>query len=121
MNHWRSRLRAADAELTTRGPALDVQRVRHAVLAAAREGRAEAVAMWPRPFAAMVGVLAIVCVSAVSTVYRVHREVRDERVAATAAAGVDSASRTQLQFSTPGGTRIIWVFDPGFDTKGTLP
>lgn len=27
----------------------------------------------------------------------------------------------QLQFSTPGGTRIIWVFDPAFEMKETLP
>ena len=29
--------------------------------------------------------------------------------------------RRQLQFSTPGGTRIIWVFDPGFHLKETMP
>ncbi len=27
----------------------------------------------------------------------------------------------QLQFSTPGGTRIIWVFDPEFQVKETVP
>jgi hypothetical protein len=27
----------------------------------------------------------------------------------------------QLHFSTPGGTRIIWVFDADFEVKGTLP
>ena len=29
--------------------------------------------------------------------------------------------RRQLQFSTPGGTRIIWVFDPEFSVKETVP
>jgi hypothetical protein len=29
--------------------------------------------------------------------------------------------KRQLQFSTPGGTRIIWVFDPEFTMKETLP
>ena len=29
--------------------------------------------------------------------------------------------RRQLQFSTPGGTRIIWVFDPEFTVKETVP
>lgn len=29
--------------------------------------------------------------------------------------------RRQMQFSTPGGTRIIWVFDPEFQVKETLP
>ena len=27
----------------------------------------------------------------------------------------------QLQFSTPGGTRIIWQFDPNFTLRETLP
>lgn len=27
----------------------------------------------------------------------------------------------QLQFATPGGTRIIWQFDPEFSLRGTLP
>jgi hypothetical protein len=31
------------------------------------------------------------------------------------------AGRRQMQFSTPGGTRIIWVFDPDFQMKETLP
>lgn len=27
----------------------------------------------------------------------------------------------QFQFATPGGTRIIWVFDPEFTLKETIP
>lgn len=27
----------------------------------------------------------------------------------------------QFQFATPGGTRIIWVFDPEFQVKETVP
>jgi len=30
-------------------------------------------------------------------------------------------SKRQLQFATPGGTRVIWVFDPDLDLKGTTP
>jgi hypothetical protein len=30
-------------------------------------------------------------------------------------------SATQLQFRTPGGTRIIWTIDPSFQLRGTLP
>ena len=29
-------------------------------------------------------------------------------------ASLSSGGRTQLQFSTPGGTRIIWTIDPAF-------
>jgi hypothetical protein len=31
------------------------------------------------------------------------------------------AERRQLQFSTPGGTRIIWTFDSDFSVKETIP
>lgn len=30
-------------------------------------------------------------------------------------AAASDSSRRQLQFATPGGTRIIWVFDPDFN------
>lgn len=29
--------------------------------------------------------------------------------------------RRQVQFSTPGGTRIIWTIDPDFHMRGALP
>jgi len=29
----------------------------------------------------------------------------------------NSGTRTQLHYSTPGGTRIIWTFDPAFQLK----
>jgi hypothetical protein len=40
--------------------------------------------------------------------------------------GVDDTSdqpgeRRQLQFATPGGTRIIWTFDADFSVKETIP
>lgn len=34
---------------------------------------------------------------------------------------VEGNGRRQLQFATPGGTRIIWVFDPEFDLEETTP
>jgi hypothetical protein len=33
----------------------------------------------------------------------------------------DAPSLRQLQFSTPGGTRIIWQFDPDFSLRETIP
>lgn len=43
-------------------------------------------------------------------------------VEADAAAPADPGDgRRQMHFSTPGGTRIIWVFDPEFQVKETLP
>jgi hypothetical protein len=34
---------------------------------------------------------------------------------------VASPAVRQLQFATPGGTRIIWQFDPEFSLRETLP
>ena len=33
----------------------------------------------------------------------------------------DRAETRQLQFATPGGTRIIWVFNSEFDLKESIP
>jgi hypothetical protein len=32
-----------------------------------------------------------------------------------------NGERRQVQFATPGGTRIIWTIDPNFNMRGTLP
>ena len=36
-------------------------------------------------------------------------------------AGPGDGEKRQIQFATPGGTRIIWVFDSEFQVKETLP
>ena len=36
----------------------------------------------------------------------------------TTAAPPAATERTQVQFSTPGGTRIVWTIDPSFHIKG---
>jgi hypothetical protein len=41
--------------------------------------------------------------------------------AAAVADPVRPAERRQLQFATPGGTRIIWTFDSDFSVKETIP
>ena len=42
-----------------------------------------------------------------------------DRPAQVAAPG--EGEKRQIQFATPGGTRIIWVFDSEFKVKETLP
>jgi hypothetical protein len=34
---------------------------------------------------------------------------------------VRPGERRQLQFATPGGTRIIWTFDSDFSVRETMP
>jgi hypothetical protein len=42
--------------------------------------------------------------------------------ATTLGAGIhEEAERRQLQFVTPGGTRIIWTFNSEFELSETLP
>ena len=46
---------------------------------------------------------------------------RSQPVAVPQSPVVSPAVVRQLQFATPGGTRIIWHFDPEFSMRGTLP
>jgi hypothetical protein len=47
--------------------------------------------------------------------------VRDARHPPAAAIPAESPQQQQLQFSTPGGTRIIWVFNSEFELRETIP
>ena len=93
---------------------LDVQRIRRMVVAEA--GRPPA--LWsPRPLM----VAATVAATLVAGVVIGQRLPRQMPLRAgsierpdTGAANSDKARR-QVQFDTPGGTRIIWVIDPDFD------
>jgi hypothetical protein len=130
MTDWRTRLRDADRALES--PGTDVQhetaqRMRRAVLAAVPDDR-RAARTWSRAFATTAAALTLVCVGLLTSL-------QGGRLADDTAAEVEPAdpallgatdespatARQQLHFSTPGGTRIIWVFDPGFEVKGTLP
>jgi hypothetical protein len=129
MNDWRTRLRDADAGRQHDTPADDVRKVRNAVLAAAHQAPPRTIPAWRRPLVIATAVLVIVGASA-ATVTQLTRgkSVSTELPKATAVAGSGAGEepntpmdRQQLQFATPGGTRIVWVFDPSFEVKGTLP
>jgi len=93
--------------------AADVQAVRRAVLAAlATTDRATS--RWPGPLLAGAAVTA-----ALAAGVTVGRRTPAPRMlpietASTRASDAVGAHR-QLQFASPGGTRIIWVFDPEFN------
>ena len=128
MTDWRTRLREADRALE-RDVEPDVsQRIRRTVLAAV-PARPAAVQAWSRTFAATAAALTLVCVALLTTLQggvtvsddtAVRVEPADPALVSTTD-DTTATARQQLQFSTPGGTRIIWVFDPGFEVKGTLP
>jgi hypothetical protein len=98
-------------------PSAEANRVRRVVVAAARNEREAA--FWPGPMFVAATLAATLLVGIVGG----SRLPRSEttRHAITTATRTDApsalqvAERRQLQFATPGGTRIIWVFDPEFN------
>jgi hypothetical protein len=128
MTDWRTRLRDADRALERDVEPQVSQRIRRRVLAAVPVTPA-AVPAWSRTFAATAAALTLVCVALLTTLQGGARLADDTAVRVDPAdpaleSTTDESSATarqQLHFSTPGGTRIIWVFDPGFEVKGTLP
>ena len=128
MTDWRTRLRDADRALARDVEPEVSQRIRRAVLGAVPAGPA-VVQAWSRTFAATAAALTLACVGLLTTLQGGAGTSDDDVVqvgpADTALASTTedapASERQQLHFSTPGGTRIIWVFDPGFEVKGTLP
>jgi hypothetical protein len=130
MRDWRSELRDSDPGVEAEMSAVDVQRVRTTVMSAAADAAGTARSFgWPRPFVVATAALSLTCAVALVALQQNVSEIRRapavESEAAASDAGTvadsDRAQKQQLQFATPGGTRIIWVFDSEFDIKGTLP
>lgn len=112
MTDIRDRLRAADPFLTE--PALppeDVTTMRTAVVAAAGRSARPAV-RWRRHL--VIAAAAAVMLGAALDMSQPAPARPVETEPAPAAVTSASGVRTQLHFSTPGGTRIIWTLDPAF-------
>jgi hypothetical protein len=97
--------------------AAEVDAIRRAVVAAAE--RQAPVPLWPRPLFLMATLAATIVLGIVLGSGLPQREQRSPaaRLALSepAASTTRATERRQLQFATPGGTRIIWVFDPEFN------
>ena len=122
MTDWRNRLRDADRALDRELEPKAAQRLRRSVLASA-SSVAPGPWMWSRTFAATAAALTLVCAGLLAALQGGDLRGAPPADATKAALAQDDAppERQQLHFSTPGGTRIIWVFDPAFEVKGTLP
>ena len=95
----------------------DADAMRRAVVAAADASEAGG-ASWPRPVFVAATVAATILVGValgVGLPRAGRRAVPPQAHSARVDAGVPLEERRQLQFATPGGTRIIWVFDPAFN------
>jgi hypothetical protein len=111
MSDWRALLRAHDPAETIDADRAD--RMRRAVIEAARHTRGAA-SPWPFRLA-MAGVTVILLTAGAGDVGRMS----GDRLATSPQA--PSGERRQVQFDTPGGTRIIWEINPDFDFGESIP
>jgi len=107
------------AELST----VDAERMRRVIVSAALESRPSR-APWQRPFV-LAAAAALLVVVGTMTGHQVMVEPAPaagtpEPGAATGGSGGDG-DRRQLQFATPGGTRIIWIFDQNLRLQESMP
>ena len=100
----------------------DASRMRRLIVAAAQEPSVVRTP-WQRPFA----IEAIGALVAVVGAIAGHRRTVDlpatQATEPLAAIGGSSIAdeRRQLQFATPGGTRIIWIFDQNLRLQESMP
>jgi hypothetical protein len=127
MTDWRTRLRdeidPASAELLTPEAA---RAMRRAVVAAARAHAREDASFPLKRALALAATVVLMIAAGISAGRRTNPPVV-ERPAATpsipSAPAPDArpVPNRQLQFSTPGGTRIIWIFNSDLNLKATNP
>ena len=100
----------------------DAQRMRRTVLASVFE-RAIVALPWRRPFALAAMAVVLVIIGATAG----HQALRQRALPPATSAGLTpidaqgGGDRRQLQFSTPGGTRIIWIFDENLRLQESMP
>ena len=115
MTDLRDRLRDADPVLSEPSlPPDAVAAMRRTVLEAALAPRVTP-ARWKRTLA--IAAAAVLIAGAGIDTYRRASRVDAGMEPAIAPAAAAAGERTQLHFSTPGGTRIIWTLDPAFQLK----
>ena len=118
MNDWRTALRDGDPAAHAQLPNDAAQAMRRAVLAQVAS-RGSAGRAWMQPALVAATITVMVGTGAVAG----HRAARDDagrESARTLSDGAQNGTR-QMQFATPGGTRIIWVFNSEFDLNESMP
>jgi len=115
----RARLRDADPVAAEPAPSPDeVARMRRTVVAATSPQFASVGRPRPRATLALAAMLTIAAAAGAVSARRfaVFRQTQPDTTFEVSTA---AAARTQMHFSTPGGTRIIWTFDPAFQLRET--
>lgn len=112
MKAWQQMLRENDPG-AQRMDADAAARMRDVVLRAAG-GTPTSVATWPMRFALAAFAGLVLMLSVFGTQ-------RSAEIGAQRIVPVAGTERRQIQFATPGGTRIIWEINPAFTLGETLP
>jgi hypothetical protein len=112
MKGWQRILRDNDPG-TERMDADTAARMRDVVVAAA-SAAAPSRAEWPMRLA----LSAFACLVMMLSVFGTQPP---REIASATALPVAGSERRQIQFATPGGTRIIWEINPNFSLGETLP
>jgi hypothetical protein len=97
----------------------DADRIRRRVIAAAGEA-ARVGTPWHRPFAVAAVAVLLVIAGTIRSHQTVEPTVAAEDPFAMSGSSGDT-DRRQLQFATPGGTRIIWIFDENLRLQESMP
>jgi hypothetical protein len=133
MTDWRtSMLDAARRDEQDELSPADAEAMRQLVVAAAgRQAETPAASPWLRPMLVVASVAAVIAVGTAAAIKidlsgRSASSLSDATAATvssesnpTAQATIADAPNRQLQFLTPGGTRIIWVFNSDLNLKAT--
>jgi hypothetical protein len=118
MNDWRTALRDGDPAAHAQLPNDAAQAMRRAVLAQVAS-RGSAGRAWMQPVLVAATVALMVGTGAVAGRRAAHDDAGRE--AALPVSDVGQNATRQMQFATPGGTRIIWVFNSEFDLNESIP
>lgn len=111
MKNWQQILRENDPGLE-RMEADAAARIREVVVRTAR-GAARSAAVWPMRCALAAFAGLVLMISLLAT----QRPISP----AAEAPSLAGSERRQIQFATPGGTRIIWEINPDFTLGDTIP
>jgi hypothetical protein len=96
----------------------DASRMRRAVVSAVSVRESPRL-FWPRAIAIAALVVLMVAAGTLGSRRTAPLDPNDATAGAEAPPAIDE--RRQLQFATPGGTRIIWTLDPQFKIEGAVP
>jgi len=94
--------------------------MRHSVIVAARSKPERTTAWWPQPLAIAVVIALMVTIGGVVGRRMPDANNPDGTPVYTVKTPAENGPR-HVQFTTPGGTQIIWTLDPDFHMKEVVP